>query len=70
MTSVAPWSRHKAKGLRQFRPIGLLAALDLDHLGNELPPAAVQIALDGRALRFQPKAGTDPAEQSRPLSTK
>src|SRR5947207_2470370 len=41
----------------ELRPIGALAALDLDELLHKLPGAAVEVARDGFALRVEPKTG-------------
>jgi hypothetical protein len=39
--------------LLQFRPVIALAALDLGELIDKRPPAAVEVVLDGLALRAE-----------------
>ena len=57
MTSLALKTRQASNALRQRRTVvGALAALDLDELFDQLPPAAVEPRLDRRALRLEAKA--------------
>jgi|SRR6516165_6209916 len=46
------------KRLRKLRSIGLLAALDLGELGDDLPITAVEIVRNRLLLRFQAKPRT------------
>jgi hypothetical protein len=41
---------------RELGPIALLAALDFHELGYQRPTTAVEVHLDGLALRFEAKA--------------
>ncbi len=50
-----PTERHR---LRQLGAVVVLAAFDLDELLNELPMTAVQIILEGFALRLEAKVTT------------
>lgn len=44
-----------AAGLqRRARPIGVLAALDLDELARELPSATIEVVRDGLLLGLMP----------------
>ena len=44
------------EGFRQFRAIGVLAALYLDVLGTQLPGPTIEIDTDGLLLCFQAEA--------------
>src|SRR5262249_57424536 len=56
MTSLAFCFLHAARAFLQFWPVASLAALDLCELGDELPPAPIQVVEDGLALSLQAKA--------------
>jgi len=46
----------RPEGGCELEPIAVLAALDFHELGYQRPTTAVQVSLDGLALRFEAKA--------------
>ena len=46
----------RPEGGRELEPIAVLAALDFHELGYQRPTTAVEVSLDGLALRFEAKA--------------
>src|SRR6202030_3548018 len=45
------------KRRRELRAIRPLSRLDLDILGEQFPPAAIEVVFDGFALRLEPETG-------------
>jgi hypothetical protein len=46
-----------SKRLRQLGAIRTLPGFDLDILGEQLPPATVEVVFDGFSLRLDPETG-------------